>query len=244
MFRHEKGAFTSANRRHIGKFERANNGTLFLDEITEMQLPMQPKLLRAIEEGEIERVGGEKPIMVDVRIVAATNRNLAQAVKDKVFRENLYYRLNVASISLPTLSERKEDICVLVSHFLKKHRQFSSPPVSQMSPDTRTLLETYPWPGNVRELENTIERVSYLIKEGALLPKHLPQKIQTYRKQSIVNISQEIAIPENRQSVNVPLGTTLEALEATFIRETLAGFNGNRTKTAEVLGINGPCKGN
>lgn len=236
LFGHEKGAFTSANRRHVGKFERADKGTLFLDEITEMPLSMQPKLLRAIEEGEIERIGGKKPIAVDVRIVAATNRDIAQAVKDGMFREDLYYRLNVASVSLPRLSERKEDICVLVSHFLKKHRQFSNPRVLQISPDTRTLLETYPWPGNVRELENTVEKVSYLIKGGVLLPKHLPKEIQTYQKQSM-NISEEIATSENKQSVSIPLGTTLEAMEATFIRETLARFDGNRTKTAEVLGI-------
>ena len=182
LFGHERGAFTSANKRHIGKFERAHNGTLFLDEITEMPLPMQPKLLRAIEEGEIERIGGKKPITVDVRVVAATNRDIAQAVKGGMFREDLYYRLNVASISLPTLYERKEDICVLVSHFLEKYCQSSSSQVLQISPDTRVLLETYPWPGNVRELENTIERVSYLIKEGMLLPKHLPKKIQKYQK--------------------------------------------------------------
>ena len=236
LFGHEKGSFTSASRRHAGKFERADKGTLFLDEITEMPLPMQPKLLRAIEEGEIERIGGKKPITVDVRIVAATNRDIAQAVKNKMFREDLYYRLNVASVSLPRLSERKEDICVLVSHFLEKYRQFSNPRVLQISPDTRTLLETYPWPGNVRELENVIERASYLIKGGVLLPKHLPKKVQTYQKQSM-NISEEIVTPENEQGVSVPFGTTLEAMEATFIRETLAWFDGNRTKTAEVLGI-------
>lgn len=237
LFGHERGAFTSANRRHVGRFERAHNGTLFLDEITEMPLSMQPKLLRAIEEGEIERIGGKKPITVDVRVVAATNRDIARAVKDGMFREDLYYRLNVAAVSLPTLYERKEDICVLASHFLEKHRQFSSLPVLQISPDTRTLLETYPWPGNVRELENTIERVSYLIKEGILLPKHLPKKIQKYQKQSIMNISEEIAISENKQSVSIPLGTPLEAMEEMLIRETLAWFDGNRTKTAKALGI-------
>ena len=236
LFGHEKGAFTSASRRHTGKFERADKGTLFLDEITEMPLLMQPKLLRAIEEGEIERIGGKKPITVDVRIVVATNRDIAQAVKDGMFREDLYYRLNVASVSLPRLSERKEDICVLVSHFLEKHCQFSSLPVLQISPDTRTLLKTYPWHGNVRELENVIESASYLIKGAVLLPEHLPKEIQTYQKQSM-NISQEIATPENEQNMSIPFGTTLEAMEATFIRETLAWFNGNRTKTARILGI-------
>ena len=120
LFGHEKGAFTSAETRHIGQFERANKGTLFLDEIGEMPLSMQPKVLRAIEDNRVERIGGEKPIPMDVRIVAATNRDLAQAVKDRTFREDLYYRLDVASIALPPLSERQEDIEMLVAHFLKK----------------------------------------------------------------------------------------------------------------------------
>ncbi len=236
LFGHEKGAFTSANRRHIGKFERADKGTLFLDEITEMPLSLQPKLLRAIEEGEIERVGGKKPITMDVRIVAATNRDIAQGVKDGMFREDLYYRLNVAAISLPTLAERQADIAVLVTHFLKKHRRSGGPPTFQVAPSTLDILKSYPWPGNVRELENAVEKASYFAKKEILLPKHLPREIRTYPKRSM-NISEEIATPGNKQSVSVPLGTTLEAMEATFIRETLAGFDGNRTKTAEALGI-------
>ena len=185
LFGHEKGAFTSANTRHIGKFERAHKGTLFLDEIGEMPLVMQPKLLRAIEDSEIERVGGEKPISIDVRIVAATNRDLAQAVKDKTFREDLYYRLNVASISLPTLSERQEDIWVLVAHFLKKHRLSYESEIPQVAPRTLAFLKSYPWPGNIRELENTIQTASYAAKEGILLPEHLPEKIRADQKRSV-----------------------------------------------------------
>lgn len=236
LFGHEKGSFTSANARHIGRFERAHNGTLFLDEITEMPLSMQPKLLRAIEEDEIERVGGEKPIAVDVRIVASTNKDLARAVEDGMFREDLYYRLNVASISLPMLSERKEDICVLVSHFLEKYRRFSDPPSLKISPSTRALLETYAWPGNVRELENAIERASYLIKGGVLLPEHLPEEIRAYQRRS-VDVSKEISTSAGEQKVSVPLGTKFEAMEEAFIRTTLEWLDGNRTKTAETLGI-------
>ena len=236
LFGHEKGAFTSANARHIGRFERAHKGTLFLDEITEMPLFMQPKLLRAIEAGEIERVGGEKPIAVDVRIMAATNRDLAQAVKDKTFREDLYYRLNVASISLPTLSERREDIDALVAHFLKKYQWLTKSGVPQVALSTLDLLNGYPWPGNVRELENAIERASCLAEDGIFLPEHLPKEIQTYQKQPM-NVSEDISIFENEQRISISLGTTLEVMEETCIRTTLAQLNGNRTKTAETLGI-------
>ena len=236
LFGHEKGAFTSADARHIGRFERARNGTLFLDEIGEMPLAMQPKLLSAIEDNEIERVGGKKPIAVDVRIVAATNRDLAQAVKDKTFREDLYYRLNVATISLPMLSERREDIDALVAYFLKKHRWLSELGIQQVAPSTLALLRDYSWPGNVRELENVIERASCIAKAAILLPEHLPEDIQMYQMQP-VHDSNELPIPENEQGVNVTLGMTLEAMEETFICKTLARLNGNRTKTAEMLGI-------
>ena len=150
LFGHEKGAFTSAEARRIGKFERAHKGTLFLDEIGEMPLSMQPKLLRAIEDNRIERIGGEKPIPMDVRIVAATNRDLAQAVKDRTFREDLYYRLNVVPIALPSLSERREDIEMLVVHFLEKHRGIRKPEILRVAARTLSLLKAYPWPGNVR----------------------------------------------------------------------------------------------
>lgn len=236
LFGHERGAFTSANTRHIGKFERAHNGTLFLDEIGEMPLSMQPKLLRVIENNEIERVGGEKPIPVNVRIVAATNRDLVQAVKDKTFREDLYYRLNVASISLPTLSERQEDIYALVVHFLKKHYLSCELEIPQVAPNTLVLLKSYSWPGNIRELENTIQTASYAAKGGILLPEHLPENIRMYQKRP-VSISGGMSTLEDEQKVSVPLGTTLEVMEEAYIRETLVRFDGNRTKTAQVLEI-------
>ena len=157
LFGHERGTFTSAEARRIGKFERAHKGTLFLDEIAAMPLSMQPKLLRAVEDSKIERIGGEKPILVDVRIIVATNRDIAEAVRDGTFRADLYYRLNVVSISLPPLSKRREDIEMLVVHFLEKHREVSKPEVLQVAASTLALLKAYSWSGNVRELENVIE---------------------------------------------------------------------------------------
>ena len=236
LFGHEKGAFTSAETQRIGNFERAHKGTLFLDEIGEMPLSMQPKLLRAIEDNKIERIGGERSIPVDVRIITATNRDLAQAVKNRTFRKDLYYRLDVVSISLPPLSERREDIEMLVAYFLEKHREVIKSKVLRVAARTRSLLKAYPWPGNVRELENVIERAASLARDGVLLPMHLRKNIRTYQKQH-TDVSECISTPENEQIVGVPLGATLEDMEEAFIRETLAWLNENRTETAKVLGI-------
>ena len=236
LFGHEKGAFTSAEAQRIGKFERAHKGTLFLDEIGEMPFSLQPKLLRAIEDNKIERIGGEKPVPVDVRIVTATNKDLAQAVRDGAFREDLYYRLNVVPISLPLLSERREGIEMLAIHFLEKHHEVSRPEILQVAASTLALLKTYPWPGNVRELENVIERGASLAKDGVLLPMHLRKDIRTYQKQH-TDVSEAISTPENEQIVGVPLGATLEEMEEVFVRKTLAWLDGNRTEAAKVLGI-------
>lgn len=230
LFGHEKGAFTSAEARHIGRFERAHNGTLFLDEIGEMPLSMQAKLLHAVEESEIERLGGEKPIPIDVRIVTATNKDLAEAVRDGRFREDLYYRLNVASIPLPTLAARREDIEALVLHFLVKHLRPDASEIPQIAPTALVLLKSCLWPGNVRELENVIERASHLVKGQTLLLEHLPREFQTYQNR-FVNV------PEKDRSVTVPLDMTLEEVEETFIRKVLASLEGNRSQTAKNLGI-------
>ena len=236
LFGHEKGAFTSAEAQHIGRFERAHNGTLFLDEIGEMPLSMQSKLLHAVEESEIERVGGEKPIPVDVRIIAATNKDLAKAVRDGRFREDLYYRLDVASIALPTLMARREDIETLTLHFLVKHFRSEASEILQVAPRTLVLLKNYPWPGNVRELENVIERASHLVKGRMLLPEHLPEKFHPYHNHPL-HISEGPATLENNQSVTVSLDMTLEEVEETFIRKVLASLEGNRTQAAKMLGI-------
>ncbi len=236
LFGHEKGAFTSAEALHIGRFERADKGTLFLDEIGEMPLSMQSKLLHAVEESEIERVGGEKRIPVDVRIVTATNTDLAKAVRDGRFREDLYYRLDVASISLPTLAARGEDIEALVRHFLEKHLRPEASEILQVAPRTLVLLKSYPWPGNVRELENVVETASHLVKGQILLPEHLPEKFHPYHNHRL-HISEGPATPENAQSVTVPIDMTLEEVEETFIRKVLASLDGNRTQAAKTLGI-------
>ena len=236
LFGHEKGAFTGAEALHIGRFERADKGTLFLDEIGEMPLSMQSKLLHAVEESEIERVGGEKPIPVDVRIVTATNKDLEQAVKDGRFREDLYYRLNVTGISVPTLTARCEDIEALVLHFLVKHLRPEASEILQVAPRTLVLLKSYPWPGNVRELENVVETASHLVKGQILLPEHLPEKFHPYHNHRL-HISEGPATPENAQSVTVPIDMTLEEVEETFIRKVLASLDGNRTQAAKTLGI-------
>lgn len=236
LFGHEKGAFTGAEAWRIGRFEQAHNGTLFLDEIAEMPLSMQSKLLHAVEESEIERVGGEKPIPVDVRIVAATNKDLEQAIRDGRFREDLYYRLNVASISLPTLTARREDIEALVLHFLEKHLRADASEIPQVAPSTLVLLKSYPWPGNVRELENIIESASHLVNGQMLLPEHLPEAFRTYPNRR-VHISERPSTPDNDRSVTVPLDMTLEEVEETFIRKVLVSLDGNRSQAAKMLGI-------
>ncbi|CAI8029861.1 Regulatory protein AtoC [Geodia barretti] len=231
-----RARFTSAEALHIGRFERADKGTLFLDEIGEMPLSMQSKLLHAVEESEIERVGGEKLIPIDVRIIAATNKDLEQAVRDGRFREDLYYRLDVASISLPTLTARREDIETLALHFLVKHLRPEASEILQVAPRTLVLLKSYPWPGNVRELENVVETASHLVKGQILLPEHLPEKFHPYHNHRL-HISEGPATPENAQSVTVPIDMTLEEVEETFIRKVLASLDGNRTQAAKTLGI-------
>ena len=236
LFGHERGAFTDAKTRHIGKFERAHNGTLFLDEVGDMPLPLQAKLLRAVETGEIERLGGTKPIPVDARIVVATHNNLAEAVENGTFRKDLYYRLNAVSLSLPPLRDRREDISVLAEYFVKKHCKTYAQPVRKVVPETLARLQNYPWPGNVRELENALIHAVILADGEAILPVHLPEEILAFQKPQ-VTAPKPIYMPENPQNTPFPLGTSLKAVEENFILATLAWQNGNRTKTAKILGI-------
>ncbi len=230
LFGHEKGAFTGAEARHIGRVERAHNGTLFLDEIAKMTLSMQAKLLHAVEESDIERLGGEKRIPIDVRIITATNTDLAAAVRDGTFREDLYYRLDVADISLPSLMARREDIEALVLHFLAKHLRPEASEIPQVASRTLFLLKRYLWPGNVRELENVIERASHLIEGQVFLPEYLPEKFQ-------MSQNHPVRVPENDRSVTFPLDMPLGEVEETFIRKVLASLNGNRTAAAKMLKI-------
>jgi transcriptional regulator with GAF, ATPase, and Fis domain len=168
LFGHEKGAFTGADARRMGRFEIANGGTLFLDEVGELPLDLQAKLLRVLEEGEFERVGGSNTIKVDVRLIAATNRNLEEAVRNGDLRSDLYYRLNIFPITLPPLRERKEDIPLLVNHLVRQLSQKLGKTIEVIAQDTMAKLRNYPWPGNVREMRNVIER-AVIITEGPKL---------------------------------------------------------------------------
>lgn len=218
FFGHEKGAFTGALTRKTGRFELADKGTLLLDEVTEIPLALQAKLLRVIQEQEFERVGGTRPLRVNVRIVATSNRTMKEAIEKKIFREDLYYRLNVVPIEIPPLRGRPEDILPLAQFFLKLFCKENHKPERTLSPKETTALMTHSWPGNVRELSNTVERAVVLdlpLDEG-LLP---------------------LAAPETN-SKGLPLGIPLSDLEKRFILQTFEAQGKNRTKTAHALGIN------
>ncbi len=222
LFGHERGAFTGATHQQIGKFERAHGSTLFLDEIGDMSIELQSKLLRAIQEGEIERLGGTKVIRVDVRIIAATNQDLRQAIEAGTFRQDLYYRLNMIPIHLPPLRARQTDILILAEYFLKKHGRAHDQPVRLISHKARELLTQYDWPGNVRELEYSILRAVLFAEGDVILAKHLPEEIQS---------------ADQRQVESVPVGLTMKEMEKELILKTLERMEGNRTRTAEILGI-------
>ncbi len=177
LFGHEKGAFTGANSQRIGKFEQCDQGTIFLDEIGDMSLATQTKILRVLQSGTFERVGGNQPIRADVRVIAATNKALEQAVAAKQFREDLFYRLNVVRIQIPPVRERREDIRLLVNYFLKKFAQAQNQRPKSISPEVIRILEQYHWPGNVRELENVIQRAIVVAKGDAILLNDLPPEI-------------------------------------------------------------------
>jgi DNA-binding NtrC family response regulator len=179
LFGHEKGSFTGAAVQRIGKFEQCNNGTIFLDEIGDMSLPTQTKILRVLQSGTFERVGGNQPMKVNVRVIAATNKNLEQAVAAKEFREDLFYRLNVVRIRMPALRERPSDIPLLVNYFLKKYGQTQKGPQKAITNDALTAMQGYRWPGNVRELENSIQRALVVAKSDAILETDLPSEIFT-----------------------------------------------------------------
>lgn len=222
LFGHERGAFTGATYQKIGKFERAHGSTLFLDEIADMSIELQSKLLRTLQEGEIERLGGTKVIRVDVRIIAATNQDLRQAIETGTFRQDLYYRLNMIPIHLPPLRVRQEDILILAEYFLQKHSKAHNQPARLISQRARELFMQYHWPGNVRELEYSILRAVLFAEGDVILPKHLPEEIQSTHQ---------------RETENVPVGLTMKEMEKELILKTLERMEGNRTRTAEILGI-------
>jgi len=228
MFGHEKGAFTGASRRRLGKFELASGGTLLLDEISEMDMQLQAKLLRVIQEAEVDRLGGGGPVPVDVRIIATTNTDLKKCIEEKTFRADLYYRLNVIPIKLPPLRERKGDIVLLGEYFLEKYSSLASAAKPALSEEVMCLLEGHRWPGNVRELENVIERAVLLSGGGMILPEHLYLEDEDGENRQPAETALELAISQ---------GTTLREMEKTLIFKTLEREKGNRTKASEILGV-------
>jgi len=227
MFGHERGSFTGALDRHLGKFELASGGTIFLDEIGEMPMAMQVKLLRAVQEGAIERVGGEKSIPIDIRIIAATNIDLKKAIQDKKFREDLYYRLNVIPINIPPLRDRSEDIPLFINYFLAKYNKELNKDIKYMSGEALKVFEEYSWPGNIRELENLIERIVTLSKDDHIDTAHLPKDIIHSKA-------------NNNGTFSLEEGSLMKAVrnfEKKIINEALRYCNGNQTNTAKTLGV-------
>ena len=221
LFGHEKGAFTGATRQQLGKFELAAGGTLFLDEIGDLRLELQVKLLRAIQEGEIERLGGTRPVRTDFRLVCATNQDLDRAVREGRFREDLYYRINVVPVEVPALKHRIEDLPSLVRHFLERYSKRFRKPRPVMSDEAMALLQRYSWPGNVRELQNVIERLVAMHENAVIEEDDLPHEIH-------------VATPEAGSSL---LETAVSTFERNFILRALEQSDGNVTATARALGV-------
>jgi DNA-binding NtrC family response regulator len=232
LFGHEKGAFTGAAERRLGRIELAHGGTLFLDEIGELPPGMQAKLLRVLEDSRVQRLGGKSEVEVDVRVLAATNRPPHKAVKEGKLREDLYYRLNVFHIVLPPLRERKEDIPLLVNALLAAVQRKHDLPVKNVDPDVMDRFLRYAWPGNVRELRNVIERAVILAGEGPISPVHLPHSVGLESSQAV---TEPAANQAGRLTLN--LGTSLYDAEKALILATLAYTQNNRRRTAEILGL-------
>jgi DNA-binding NtrC family response regulator len=240
LFGHEKGAFTGAIARRVGKFEEANGGTLLLDEISEMDARLQAKLLRAIQEREIDRVGGGKPVKVDIRIIATSNRDLADAVKHGTFREDLLYRLNVVNLKLPSLRDRPKDILALARHFGRKYAEANAVPFRPLGSETERMLLGHNWRGNVRELENTIHRAVLLSHGDEILPEaiRLPDggKLSEGAIRS-ANDPVTIATAAAATTTRAFVGRTVSDVERDLILDTLDHCLGNRTHAANILGI-------
>ena len=232
LFGYEKGAFTGATRQKPGKFELANQGTLLLDEIADMSLATQAKLLRVLQEREVERVGGVKPIKIDVRIIASTNQDLAQLVMEKRFREDLYFRLNVIPIHIPPLKERGGDIPLLVDHFVSLSKTRFHKDIDGFSEEAMDLLINYSWPGNVRELENVVQRAIILAKEPLIQEWNLPPEIRRQRKEAYFDTE--------KLETNLPLNEKVEIIvaevEKKLIIQALDKVGWKREEAASLLG--------
>lgn len=260
LFGHEKGAFTHAIRSRTGRFELADGGTIFLDEIGEMDISLQVKILRVLQEKEIERVGGTGIKKVDVRVVAATNRELEEEVSQGRFREDLYYRLNVIPLHLPPLRERGRDVLILARHFLERFCRKKNRPVLEFASDTTRLLSAYTWPGNVRELENFMERLSILVDDPVVQPSDLPRKVlDAVGDVSLLPEPQEVAnlapgearegkapprgegfvwpVLADMERYGMGLKEFLDAMEDRLLDEALCKSDGVKNQAAELLGI-------
>jgi two-component system response regulator AtoC len=226
LFGHERGAFTGAYQRKLGKFEMANGGTLFLDEIATLKAELQAKLLRVLQEREIERVGGTRSIKVDVRIIAATNADLKKAIGNQTFREDLYYRLNVVPIPAPPLRERREDIPLLVEHFIRRYNHELRKQTAGVSPDALAALQEYPWPGNVRELQNIVERSVALVEGPLIQLKDLPL---------------DLMLPDHgaraKEAESLPLRQACEQFERQIVLRVLERSRWNQSEAARLLGL-------
>jgi len=223
LFGYEKGAFTGANQRRLGRFEAAHQGTLFLDEIGDLSPAVQVKLLRVLQEGEFERLGSNIPVKVDVRVIAATNRDLEEEMRLGSFRDDLYWRLNVVNIVAPPLRSRLDDIPILAQHFLAVFAKKNRRQIQGIHAEAMQALSSYRWPGNVRELENTMERAVVLDRDGIIGLDDLPDSVAES--------------PDESRTITVPLGTTLEDVERKVIEETLRMTNNDKKLTAKLLGI-------
>ena len=225
LFGHEKGAFTGAFERHLGKFEVAHQGTIFLDEISSLPLPMQGKLLRVLQEKEIERIGGSKPISIDVRVISATNRDPKELVASGKLREDLYFSLNVIPIYIPPLRERKEDIPLLAEYFLNKYNREFERAIKGFEAEALAALKSYDWPGNIRELENLVERLVVLGQENFISLEKLPPEISKVEMVKVEEVE------------GLTLKEALQRFESDFIKKVLEKAGGSKSKAAKLLGI-------
>ena len=228
LFGHERGAFTGAVKERIGKFELADGGTLFLDEVTEMPIALQAKLLRALQEGTIERLGSNRQLSVDIRVVAATNRDPMQAIKEGKLREDLYYRLNVFRIDLPPLRDRLSDIKILAAHFLKKRNV-------SIDENAASLLENYAWPGNIRELENVLERAAIVCSGPLIRAENLPVDMINKINPIVPALTNTNDLSNPRLSLSLP--DAVQSVEIQMISEALTQANGNKSRAAKLLEI-------
>ena len=258
LFGHAKGSFTGATQDYRGKFEQAHTGTILLDEISEMALPLQAKLLRVLQEYQVDKVGGKEPIPVDVRVIATTNQNLLGMIDDGKFREDLYFRLNVIPLALPPLRDRMDDVPVLVTHFVKKHSQINNRNCPAVSRETLNILTNYHWRGNVRELENVMERALLLCNGEEIQPNHLLMSSQlgeisinadlasitaskTISSQSATGKKEssdtDYQYSQDTSGLGIEVGMSMKEAEKRFIFKTLHETKGNRTHAAKTLGI-------